>query len=200
MSRPKIYLAGPSVFYPNSAEFAKTMQDICDDHHAIGLYPLDATIPSQSGPHAKFKTGLAIFTANKRMIDECDAVVADLSPFRGPSADVGTVWELAYAYGTGKIVSAYSYSDGHSTYQDRVISRMPGLEGRDGSPIESDENGDSIEDFDMLDNLMIIGSVGRANEKHRTELLENRGLFTCFERALASALENIRERRHERSR
>ena len=50
----------------------------------------------------------AIFTSNVAMIRAADAVLANLTPFRGPSADAGTVWEVGYAAGLGKKVIGYS--------------------------------------------------------------------------------------------
>ena len=38
---------------------------------------------------------------NKADIRSCEAIVADLTPFRGPSADVGTVCEVGFARALG---------------------------------------------------------------------------------------------------
>ena len=42
------------------------------------------------------------------MMDAADAIIANLTPFRGPSADAGTVYELGYMAGRGKLCLAYS--------------------------------------------------------------------------------------------
>lgn len=76
-------------------------------------------------------------------LDEADAVIANLTPFRGPSADVGTAWELGYAAGRGLPVFAYTGALDH--YGARV--RVDGL---------------LIEDFDLADNLMLDGAVRRS--------------------------------------
>ena len=36
-----------------------------------------------------------------------DAIIANLTPFRGPSADAGTVYELGYMAGRGKLCLGY---------------------------------------------------------------------------------------------
>ena len=41
-------------------------------------------------------------------MDAADAIIANLTPFRGPSADAGTVYELGYMAGRGKLCLAYS--------------------------------------------------------------------------------------------
>ena len=42
------------------------------------------------------------------MMDACDAIIANLTPFRGPGADAGTVYELGYMAGRGKFCLGYS--------------------------------------------------------------------------------------------
>ena len=39
------------------------------------------------------------------MMDAADAIIANLTPFRGPGADAGTVYELGYMAGRGKLAS-----------------------------------------------------------------------------------------------
>lgn len=208
MNKPKIYLAGPSVFHPESARIAQLMKNMCEESGSIGLYPLDNEISPHEGPNAKFAMGLAIFCANTEMIDECDAVVADLSPFRGPSADVGTVWEIAYAHGKGKIITGFTTS--HQNYRNRVIdneirdakpSRYEKMD-EDGLTLDNityDSGNLSVEDFDMQDNLMITGSICRANKKNMELLLPNGGLSTSFANALHMALERIQENNNEKN-
>ena len=78
-----------------------------------------------------------------RMIHECDAVVANLSPFRGPSADVGTVWECAYAKALGMPV--FGYGD-RIEYKDKVFGTCP-------------HDGMLVEDFHGYDNLMLVHGI-----------------------------------------
>ena len=80
-------------------------------------------------------------------------MLANVTPFRGPSADVGTVWEIGYACGQGKPVVAYT--EDLSIYQDKVFRG-----GWSGAPGETkDKDGNEIEDFGGIDNLMITQSV-----------------------------------------
>jgi nucleoside 2-deoxyribosyltransferase len=98
----KIYLAGPSVFYADWEAQAAAMKAACARRGAIGRYPFDNALLPPADP---FEHGLAIFARDRDMVLECDGVVADFSPFRGASADVGTVWEFAFAQGAGKAVA-----------------------------------------------------------------------------------------------
>ena len=51
-------------------------------------------------------------------MDAADAIIANLTPFRGPSADAGTVYELGYMAGRGKLCLAYSNDP--AVYAERV--------------------------------------------------------------------------------
>jgi nucleoside 2-deoxyribosyltransferase len=170
---PKIYLAGPSVFDPDWAAQAAAMKAACTARGAIGLYPKDNQLDLPDDPYAK---GFAIFEVDRDMVLACDALVADFTPFRGPSADVGTVWELGFAQGLGKPVAAFS--------RDRRVyaERLPDWHVSTGAT--------HVESFGMADNVMLVGSnlVGGPDRVARTV----GGLYGSFEEALDAALEALR--------
>jgi len=97
----KIYLAGPDVFLPDAIEIGRRKAAICARHGVSGLYPLDNAVDL-----AAAGASLAIFEGNEAMMDAADAIIANLTPFRGPSADAGTVYELGYVAGRGKLCLA----------------------------------------------------------------------------------------------
>ena len=99
----KIYLAGPDVFLPDAVAIGRRKAEICARHGLTGLYPLDNAVDLAAGD-----ASLAIFKGNEAMMDAADAIIANLTPFRGPSADAGTVYELGYMAGRGKLLFAYS--------------------------------------------------------------------------------------------
>src|SRR5579871_2290684 len=99
----KIYLAGPDVFLPDAIDVGRRKAEICSRYGLTGLFPLDNTVDmSTSG------ASLRIFRGNEAMMNEADAIIANLTPFRGPSADPGTVYELGYMAGRGKQCLGYS--------------------------------------------------------------------------------------------
>src|SRR6202011_5115529 len=109
----KIYLAGPDVFLPDAVDIGRRKVELCARHGLTGLYPLDsATDPAASD------VSIRIFRGNQAMMIEADAVIANLTPFRGPGADAGTVYELGYMAGRGKL--CLGYSNDPSPYADRV--------------------------------------------------------------------------------
>jgi nucleoside 2-deoxyribosyltransferase len=109
----KIYLAGPDVFLPDAVEIGREKVAICAAHGLTGLYPLDNDI-DLAAPDASRR----IFCGNEAMMDAADAIIANLTPFRGASADPGTIYELGYMAGRRKFCLAYS-NDG-AAYADRL--------------------------------------------------------------------------------
>jgi nucleoside 2-deoxyribosyltransferase len=147
----KLYLAGPDVFLSDAVEIGRIKQELCRRHGFAGLFPLDDKIPS-SGPLSK-----AIFDGNIAMLNQADAVLANLTPFRGVSADVGTVFEVGYGYACGKKV--YGYSNIRTCFIDRIREFIGAslTQGADGRPYAAD--GLAVEDFDRFDNLMIAEAL-----------------------------------------
>jgi nucleoside 2-deoxyribosyltransferase len=132
----RVYLAGPAVFRQNAREIFRASTRICEALGLAALIPLDETLAAAD----------AIFSANARLIDSADLVIADITPFRGPHCDVGTAWEIGYAVALGRPVLAYSADT-------RVLAqRIPGTNGRDG-------DGCLIEDFGLAENLMVTGAL-----------------------------------------
>ncbi|RTL55310.1 MAG: nucleoside 2-deoxyribosyltransferase [Bradyrhizobiaceae bacterium] len=144
----RIYLAGPDVFLPDAVAMGRRKTALCANYGHVGLYPLDSGIDI-AAPDAS----LDIFRANQAMMDSADAVVANLTPFRGPSADAGTVYELGYMAGRGKL--CLGYSNDPEIYADRV--RKLNLTSPDTASFDLD--GLAVEDFRHADNLMIVHAL-----------------------------------------
>src|SRR6195952_4171604 len=146
----KIYLAGPDVFLPDAIGIGRRKVDICARHGLRGLYPLDNAVDLSAAD-----ASLAIFEGNEAMMDAADAIVANLTPFRGPSADAGTVYELGYMAGRGKFCLAYSNDP--AVYVERVKRFGAVTKSADGHLI--DGHGLTVEDFGLPDNLMMIHAL-----------------------------------------
>ncbi len=84
----------------------------------------------------------AIYRANVVLIDGAQAIIADISPFRGPNMDPGTAWEIGY--GVAKGLPVFAWSDDSRA----LIERTP----RNGM---HDHQGWQVEDFELVENLMI---------------------------------------------
>ena len=145
----KIYLAGPDVFLPDAVEIGRQKVAICSRFGLTGLYPLDNAI-DLAAPDASRQ----IFAGNEAMMDQADAIIANLTPFRGAGADPGTVYELGYMAGRGKFCLAYSNDP--AIYADRV-GRFMNVTSEDGRLV--DAQGLTVEDFGLVDNLMMIHAL-----------------------------------------
>jgi nucleoside 2-deoxyribosyltransferase len=120
------------------------------------ICPGDLDIPAQK---TKKAFGLAISKVDEDMMNSADGVIANITPFRGPWADVGTVFELGYMCAQGKMVAAYTnVADDH--YQ-RLLAFYDNRIAEDANGYKRGPDGLSLEDFEMADNLMLDGGVER---------------------------------------
>lgn len=152
---PSIYLAGPEVFHPEAMALGRAKQALCRALGFEGLYPLDGDIPA--GDLSPPELALAIYRANVGLIRQADLVIANLTPFRGPGADAGTVFEVGFALGLGKRV--LGYRNVADSYLDRVRTWNIVPLTRDSAGHATDRDGLMVEDFGLGDNLMIDGSL-----------------------------------------
>jgi nucleoside 2-deoxyribosyltransferase len=145
----RVYLAGPEVFLPTAAEVLAAKAECA---RALGFAPV---LPvDESHPGTGHDVATRIYEGNRARIAESDLLVANLSPFRGPSADPGTVFELGYAAALGRPVHAY-------TTDPRVLAdRVPWLKGADGAL--RDRDGLLVEDFGRAENLMPVVACERS--------------------------------------
>jgi nucleoside 2-deoxyribosyltransferase len=88
------------------------------------------------------------------MMIEADAIIANLTPFRGPGADAGTVYELGFMAGRGKL--CLGYSNDPSPYADRARN-FTTIASHDGRLVDAD--GLTVENFGLTDNLMMIHAL-----------------------------------------
>ena len=134
----KVYLAGPEVFLPDADDIGRRKKKLAAQYGFEGLYPLDSAL---SADPSLDRLDARIYRANVALIHAADFGIANLTPFRGLSADVGTVFELGLFVGLGKPVFGYTNETDDLAW--RVWRELP--------------NGDGmmIEDFGNADNLMI---------------------------------------------
>lgn len=151
-----VYLAGPEVFLPDAraaldAKIALT--------RAAGLVPVspgDLAFPPTS---SSFALGLAISEIDERLMDSADAIIANLTPFRGHAADTGTAFELGYMCAQGKPV--FAYTNVAKDHGARLRDLFGGIVTLDAEGRPRGPDGIMIEDLGFIDNLMLHGGVVR---------------------------------------
>ncbi|CCG08693.1 nucleoside 2-deoxyribosyltransferase [Pararhodospirillum photometricum] len=171
-SRKRVYLAGPEVFLPDPDRVARALKERCAAHGLEGVFPLDAGLALNDLTAAG--QAQAIFNANIDLIRGCDGVIANMTPFRGPSMDVGTAFEMGFAAALGKPV--IGYTDDLGEYVDRVVTFYRGHVTREGCAWR-DPDGLTIEDFSQVDNLMMCGAALAITRDFDQALLAMRGVF-----------------------
>lgn len=150
----KLYLAGPEVFLDDAREIGRRKRDLCARYGFTGLYPLDGepTLDAAGGPGSG-----EIFQANLDLLRAADAVLANLTPFRGISADPGTAFEVGFAFALGKPVAAYSNLPGELRH--RAQAAIGPLQPEAGAPATLLADGLHVEDFGHFDNLMLAEAL-----------------------------------------
>ncbi|NJO61018.1 MAG: nucleoside 2-deoxyribosyltransferase [Richelia sp. RM2_1_2] len=181
MKKLKLYLAGPEVFLPNVTEIKNKKLEICNDFGFIGLFPIDdKPLPTLQ---TKSQVGLYIYKHNQQLIKQANGVIANISPFRSVSIDPGTAWEIGYSDALNRAL--FAYTNNPLLFADRVNAQystniINGLKyGNDNI---------QIEDFDLIDNLMIVGSIYDSTKSLIISDIERElGDLTLFEFAVIEA-------------
>lgn len=150
----RVYLAGPEVFLPNARKVLDRKIALTRAAGLIPVTPGDLEIPKAP---TKRQFGENISAVDEAMMNSAQAVIANLTPFRGLHADTGTVFELGYMCGQGK--AAFAYSNVKANHYQRIVDYYGGkiVTGPDGRLRGPD--GLSVEDFDMNENLMLDGGI-----------------------------------------
>jgi nucleoside 2-deoxyribosyltransferase len=144
----RAYLAGPDVFLPQARDHARRKIEICARHGIIGRTPLNDDLERLPGM-ADAAFAFAIFRKDIAMMEECDIIIANLTPFRGASADSGTLIEVGWFLGRGRPI--FGYSNSATPFACRTKAHVTALpDTRPGVVVES---------FGLPDNLMIPGAV-----------------------------------------
>ena len=144
--KPRIYLAGPDLFYQDAADRYARLKTLCAQHGLEGIAPTDgapgSVTPDGNGARLLYRHDIAL-------LRRCDAVLANLDPFNGVlEPDSGTSYEMGFAAARGLPVASYC-RDGMTT-RERVLQsgHLIDAQGR------TDE-GLLVEDFGLPANLML---------------------------------------------
>lgn len=188
----KVYLAGPEVFLPDAAAVFEQKINVCLRLGVTPLTPLDNDVAIAS--YTPRGAASKIYTANIQMIADADAVVANITPFRGIHMDPGTAFEIGYAIALDKWVGCYTQD---ATQITERIARDWGAPRKIDHHLV-DKEGYIIENFGMSENLMIKaavaeqgGVVAKASLPHMDQFLSIAG----FEEALRDVIDRIKTTR-----
>jgi nucleoside 2-deoxyribosyltransferase len=145
---PIAYLAGPDVFLADAPAYAARKIAICAAHGITALPPLNEDIESLAAMREE-EAWRAIFAKDLELMERADLVIANLTPFRGASADSGTLIEVGWFLGRGRPI--FGYSNTATLFAARSAAQVAALP----DPLPDL----SVVGFGLADNLMIPGAV-----------------------------------------
>jgi nucleoside 2-deoxyribosyltransferase len=182
----RVYLAGPDVFLPDPAAWFERKKAICVAFGLQGISPLD-DLPHEPADWASLPEWHRIALRNEAHIRGSDALIANLTPFRGPSADVGTVYEIGFARALG--LKLFGYATVATPFLDRTLAAFgaTGQRAPDGSWCDAEDL--LIEQFGLFDNLMIESSFSQSGGILARHVDDRWRDLSVFERCVHAAAE-----------
>lgn len=172
--RLRVYLAGPDVFLRDAALQGQKKKAVCQSYGLEGVFPLDLEVAAEG--HSRGETALRISAANEALIRSCAAVVANMTPFRGVSADVGTAYEMGFGRALGLVV--FAYTNVSTAFARRTELAFGASLRRDEKGCLRDPQGMAIEEWDLMDNLMLEGGIHASGGKLVVEEAPEGEVFT----------------------
>lgn len=154
---PRIYLAGPDLCYPQGDTITANKKAICEKYGMEGVVLEDAA--QRFTPLHRPDAGIASYRVTIKLLSECDGLIANMNPFRGPSMDVGAAFEMGYMTALGKPVVGYT-----SDQQD-YAARLAQLHEVFEDPLQ--DHGDhlctpdglKVENYGLTDNYLLAGAA-----------------------------------------
>jgi nucleoside 2-deoxyribosyltransferase len=186
----RVYLAGPEVFLCEAKALGERKKALCSKYGFDGVFPLDVEVDAIGKQPNEI--GLCISDVNEGLIKTCDILIANITPFRGPSADVGTAFEMGFAHALGKTV--FAYTNVALPFTERTVQALKSEANRCKDGKLRDAQGMFIEEVCLTDNLMIDGCINANSKLLVVEDAPKDQLYTYlagFEKCLQAAKEKF---------
>jgi nucleoside 2-deoxyribosyltransferase len=127
MTAPKVYLAGPMVFYADADATFRRMKRICAECGLEGVAPLDNQLELQGVPPGE-ELNAAIYRADVGIMKGVAGALFCVDPFRrGSEMDPGTAFEVGYCAALGLPMAGWT-RDGRD-YPEKVRALMADVHG-----------------------------------------------------------------------
>ena len=164
--RPKAYLAGFEMFYPDGIERGEEWKRIAAKYGIEGIFPPDAAPENdpiapyvrKDDSEAEFWYG--IFMDDVNHMRRSDMIIAQLQDWRGAQPDSGTCFECGYSAATGKRLYAWCEDT------ESLAERRKAMATADEDGTLRDSEGYAFEDRESpLDNLFSCMTVASSFEE-----------------------------------
>lgn len=147
-----IYLAGPDPWFPDAAEHDARKRALCEAAGFRPLTPLDNQ-PVETRRSEVMARELYAETAQR--LRQADALIANLTPWRGPNCDPAAAYAVGFMAGQGKPVFAYlNVEDEDDADHRERVERLLGAH-PDEAGVCRDMDGAEVEDFGLPESLML---------------------------------------------
>jgi nucleoside 2-deoxyribosyltransferase len=157
MSDPRIYLVGPDLYHPQGLALAEQKKLLCERYGLEGVAPSDFLAGVQFA--GKPAGAAPIYRERVRVMEGCDGLIADMTPFRGPAMDPATAFAMGVMAARGKPVVGYTRDP--ATYAERIGRLQDEIEAplvRLGPKLVTPD-GTAVEDFGVADAVMVAGAA-----------------------------------------
>ena len=153
-----VYLSGPDQWAPDAPDLMDRKRRLVE---AAGLTALDGRPRSAIDTDNAEVAAREIYADALARLRQADAVIANLTPWRGVGCDPQTAFEAGFASALGKPVFAYMNVMGEDEAELRA--RVDMLFGAQISPdgVWRDSDGAEIEDFGLPESLMLWAEARR---------------------------------------
>jgi nucleoside 2-deoxyribosyltransferase len=153
-----LFLSGPDLWFPDAPLLMARRREVCEAAGFRAVSGRDTPLVETESSEAMARE---IYAGVLERLRAADAVIANLTPWRGVGADSGAAFEAGFAAALGKPVFAYINvtTEEEAEYRSRVERALGGIPGEDGRL--RDGEGGEIEDFDLPETLMLWAEARR---------------------------------------
>ncbi len=153
-----VYLSGPDAYHADAELLMADKRALCA---AAGFTPVtpDADALTEEDPSEAMAR--EIYAQRVSRLKEADAVIVNLTPFRGPGCDQAAAFEAGVMSGMGKPV--FAYMNVTSEDEAELSARVEAYEGASAGDdrVWRDAAGYEIEDFGLPESLMLWAEARR---------------------------------------
>ena len=172
--RPKVYIAGPMVFYPDASQRFVEMKRILRGCDLDGCAPLDNQLGLETTAPGR-ALARAIYQADEDLMNKVDGAIFNLDPFRrGTEMDAGTAFEVGYCKALGLPIVGWTIDARpypmkvrdfmRDAYQLELHETAPNASGAT-SGVLRDADGILVHSEGLYQNLMIEMAIETAGGK-----------------------------------
>ena len=153
-----VFLSGPDLWFPDAAEHLARKAAMCEQ---VGVTALIGRGDDMVETEPSEAMAREIYASVLERLRSADAVIVNLTPWRGPNADAGTAFEAGFAAALGKPVFAYLNvtAEDEADYRGRVEAVIGAAPDEEGRWRDLDEG--EIEDFALPENVMLWAEARR---------------------------------------